>query len=103
MGAFDLCADSLVTSVYTSGTTGLPKGVVRSAGGHAVGLNLNMKQLFGVHGPGDVQFTASDIGWVVGHSYIVYVLDCTDHVKPYHADQISQVRASPFRCDHRSI
>jgi propionyl-CoA synthetase len=58
--------------IYTSGTTGLPKGVVRSAGGHAVGLTFSMKYLFGVHGPGDVQFTASDIGWVVGHSYIVY-------------------------------
>ncbi|XPS97059.1 Propionate--CoA ligase [Ascochyta lentis] len=58
--------------IYTSGTTGLPKGVVRSAGGHAVGLHFSIKYLFGVHGPGDVQFTASDIGWVVGHSYIVY-------------------------------
>jgi propionyl-CoA synthetase len=58
--------------IYTSGTTGLPKGVVRTAGGHAVGLNFSMKYLFGVHGPGDVMFTASDIGWVVGHSYIVY-------------------------------
>lgn len=58
--------------IYTSGTTGLPKGVVRSAGGHAVGLQFSMKYLFGIHGPGDVQFTASDIGWVVGHSYIVY-------------------------------
>jgi propionyl-CoA synthetase len=58
--------------IYTSGTTGLPKGVVRSAGGHCVGLNFSMKYLFGIHGPGDVQFTASDIGWVVGHSYIVY-------------------------------
>ncbi|KAF1830760.1 acetyl-CoA synthetase-like protein [Decorospora gaudefroyi] len=58
--------------IYTSGTTGLPKGVVRSAGGHAVGLNFSIKYLFGVHGPGDVMFTASDVGWVVGHSYIVY-------------------------------
>ncbi|KAL6167883.1 hypothetical protein ACJQWK_07280 [Exserohilum turcicum] len=58
--------------IYTSGTTGLPKGVLRSAGGHAVGLNFSIKYLFGVHGPGDVMFTASDIGWVVGHSYIVY-------------------------------
>ncbi|RMZ73005.1 AMP-binding enzyme [Pyrenophora seminiperda CCB06] len=58
--------------IYTSGTTGLPKGVVRSAGGHAVGLNFSIKYLFGVHGPGHVMFTASDIGWVVGHSYIVY-------------------------------
>jgi propionyl-CoA synthetase len=58
--------------IYTSGTTGLPKGVLREAGGHAVGLNFSIKYLFGVHGPGDVMFTASDIGWVVGHSYIVY-------------------------------
>ncbi|KAF2134544.1 acetyl-CoA synthetase-like protein [Dothidotthia symphoricarpi CBS 119687] len=58
--------------IYTSGTTGTPKGVVRSAGGHAVGLNFSMKYLFGVQGPGDVMFTASDIGWVVGHSFIVY-------------------------------
>jgi propionyl-CoA synthetase len=56
--------------IYTSGTTGLPKGVVRTAGGHAVGLNFSIKYLFGIHGPGDVMFTASDIGWVVGHSYI---------------------------------
>lgn len=54
--------------IYTSGTTGLPKGVVREAGGHAVGLNFSIKYLFGVHGPGDVMFTASDIGWVVGVS-----------------------------------
>lgn len=54
--------------IYTSGTTGLPKGVVREAGGHAVGLNFSMKYIFGVHGPGDVMFTASDIGWVVGVS-----------------------------------
>lgn len=58
--------------IYTSGTTGTPKGVVRNAGGHAVGLNFTAKYLFGLHGPGDVMFCASDIGWVVGHSYIVY-------------------------------
>lgn len=58
--------------IYTSGTTGLPKGVLREAGGHAVGLNLSIKYLFGIKGPGDVIFTASDIGWVVGHSYIIY-------------------------------
>lgn len=58
--------------IHTSGTTGVPKGVLRSAGGHAVGLHLTSGYLFGVHGPGDVAFTASDIGWVVGHSYIVY-------------------------------
>ena len=54
------------------GTTGLPKGVLREAGGHAVGLNLSVRYLFGIRGPGDVLFTASDIGWVVGHSYIIY-------------------------------
>ncbi|XXH03532.1 hypothetical protein Hte_009937 [Hypoxylon texense] len=57
--------------IYTSGTTGSPKGVTRQAGGHAVGLRLSISHLFGV-GPGDVMFTASDIGWVVGHSYIIY-------------------------------
>ena len=58
--------------IYTSGTTGLPKGVLREAGGHAVGLHLSIKYLFGIRGPGDVMFCASDIGWVVGHSYILY-------------------------------
>ncbi|KAF7896091.1 hypothetical protein EAF00_006106 [Botryotinia globosa] len=58
--------------IYTSGTTGLPKGVLREAGGHAVGLNLSIRYVFGIHGPGDVIFCASDIGWVVGHSYILY-------------------------------
>ncbi|KAK3174949.1 hypothetical protein OEA41_002195 [Lepraria neglecta] len=58
--------------IYTSGTTGLPKGVLREAGGHAVGLHFSMKYLFSIHGPGDVMFCASDIGWVVGHSYILY-------------------------------
>ncbi|GFF74296.1 uncharacterized protein PA3568 [Aspergillus lentulus] len=58
--------------IYTSGTTGLPKGVFREAGGHAVGLHLSIKYLFDIHGPGDVMFCASDIGWVVGHSYILY-------------------------------
>ena len=58
--------------IYTSGTTGLPKGVLREAGGHAVGLNLSIRYIFGIRGPGDVLFTASDIGWVVGHSYIIY-------------------------------
>ena len=58
--------------LYTSGTTGLPKGVLREAGGHAVGLNLSIKYVFGIQGPGDVMFCASDIGWVVGHSFILY-------------------------------
>lgn len=46
--------------------------MLREAGGHAVGLNLSIKYLFGIQGPGDVMFCASDIGWVVGHSYILY-------------------------------
>lgn len=58
--------------IHTSGTTGVPKGVLREAGGHAVGLHLSISYIFNIHGPGDVSFTASDIGWVVGHSYIVY-------------------------------
>ncbi|KFY69475.1 hypothetical protein V498_10462, partial [Pseudogymnoascus sp. VKM F-4517 (FW-2822)] len=58
--------------IYTSGTTGLPKGVLREAGGHAVGLNLSINYTFGIRGPGDVMFCASDLGWVVGHSYILY-------------------------------
>ncbi|HEX9568875.1 MAG TPA: propionyl-CoA synthetase [Rhodospirillales bacterium] len=57
--------------LYTSGTTGQPKGVVRDNGGHAVALKWSMKYIYGVE-PGDVYWAASDIGWVVGHSYIVY-------------------------------
>src|SRR5271155_1672666 len=57
--------------LYTSGTTGRPKGVVRDNGGHMVALKWTMKNLYGVE-PGEVWWTASDIGWVGGHSYIVY-------------------------------
>jgi len=57
--------------LYTSGTTGEPKGVVRPNGGHAVALKWSMKHIYNVK-PGDVYWAASDIGWVVGHSYIVY-------------------------------
>jgi propionyl-CoA synthetase len=57
--------------LYTSGTTGRPKGIVRDNGGHAVALRWSMGNIFGI-GPGDTWFTASDVGWVVGHSYIVY-------------------------------
>lgn len=57
--------------LYTSGTTGRPKGVVRDNGGHAVALHWSMANIYDI-GPGDVFWTASDVGWVVGHSYIVY-------------------------------
>jgi propionyl-CoA synthetase len=57
--------------LYTSGTTGRPKGVVRDQGGHAVALHNSMRMIYGL-GAGDVFWTASDVGWVVGHSYIVY-------------------------------
>lgn len=57
--------------LYTSGTTGLPKGIVRDNGGHAVAMQWSLRHVYGVE-PGDVVFAASDIGWVVGHSYIVY-------------------------------
>jgi len=57
--------------LYTSGTTGKPKGVVRDTGGYAVALAYSMEAIYGLN-PGDVMFTASDVGWVVGHSYIVY-------------------------------
>ena len=57
--------------LYTSGTTGKPKGVVRDNGGHAVALHWSMKNIYDIN-PGEVFWAASDIGWVVGHSYIVY-------------------------------
>ena len=57
--------------LYTSGTTGEPKGIMRDNGGHAVALKWTMKNIYDVD-PGDVYWAASDIGWVVGHSYIVY-------------------------------
>ncbi len=57
--------------LYTSGTTGKPKGIVRDAGGYAVALRWSMNHIYGID-PGDVYWCASDVGWVVGHSYIVY-------------------------------
>jgi len=57
--------------LYTSGTTGVPKGVMRDNGGHLVAMNWSMTNVYGVD-PGDVYWAASDVGWVVGHSYIVY-------------------------------
>src|SRR5467141_2662850 len=65
--------------LYTSGTTGIPKGVVRDNGGHAVALHWSLRNIYGVK-PDEVFWTASDVGWVVGHSYIVYaplLLGCT--------------------------
>jgi propionyl-CoA synthetase len=57
--------------LYTSGTTGIPKGIVRDNGGHLVALKWSMKNVYGVE-PGEVYWAASDLGWAVGHSYIVY-------------------------------
>ena len=57
--------------LYTSGTTGMPKGIVRDNGGHLVALTWSMKYIYGVE-PGEVFWAASDLGWVVGHSYILY-------------------------------
>ena len=57
--------------LYTSGTTGQPKGVVRDNGGHAVALHWSMRHVYNIE-PGEVYWAASDVGWVVGHSYIVY-------------------------------
>jgi propionyl-CoA synthetase len=66
-----LAATDPLYILYTSGTTGRPKGVVRDNGGHMVALKWSMRYLYGVE-PGEVYWAASDVGWVVGHSYIVY-------------------------------
>ena len=70
-GCVSVAATDPLYILYTSGTTGRPKGVVRDNGGHAVALLWSLRNVYDI-GPGDVFWTASDIGWVVGHSYIVY-------------------------------
>ncbi|MGA2486051.1 MAG: propionyl-CoA synthetase [Roseiarcus sp.] len=67
----ELAATDPLYILYTSGTTGTPKGVVRDAGGYCVALKWSMSAIYGVE-PGETYWAASDIGWVVGHSYIVY-------------------------------
>ncbi|PLK27502.1 AMP-binding protein [Novosphingobium sp. TH158] len=67
----EMASDDPLYILYTSGTTGTPKGVVRENGGHAVALAWSMANIYGI-GAGDTFWAASDVGWVVGHSYIVY-------------------------------
>ncbi|MET7338443.1 propionyl-CoA synthetase [Nonomuraea sp. NPDC005650] len=70
-GCVSVAATDPLYILYTSGTTGVPKGVVRDNGGHAVALHWSMSHVYGA-APGEVYWAASDVGWVVGHSYIVY-------------------------------
>ena len=70
-GPVEVAATDPLYVLYTSGTTGVPKGVVRDTGGYLVALRWSMENIYGLK-PGETFWTASDIGWVVGHSYIVY-------------------------------
>lgn len=79
VGCVEVDATDPLYILYTSGTTGKPKGIIRDNGGHAVALNYSMKYVYGMN-PGEVFWAASDVGWVVGHSYIVYaplIYGCT--------------------------
>ena len=67
----EMNANDYAYIIYTSGTTGTPKGIVRDVGGHIVALKWTMKNVYNID-PDDVWWSASDIGWIVGHSYIVY-------------------------------
>ncbi|KAA9104756.1 acetate--CoA ligase [Microbacterium rhizomatis] len=71
VGVVQVASQHPLYVLYTSGTTGNPKGIVRDSGGYAVALTWSMRNIYGI-GPGDVFWAASDVGWVVGHSYIVY-------------------------------
>ena len=70
-GCVPVAATDPLYILYTSGTTGMPKGIVRDNGGHLVALKWSMQHVYGVE-PGEVYWAASDVGWVVGHSYIAY-------------------------------
>src|SRR2546426_1753831 len=89
--------------LYTSGTTGMPKGVVRDNGGHAVALKWSMPHIYGVE-PGEIYWAASDLGWAVGdrkstrlnssHLVISYAVFCLKKKKKQH-NNVSQERATP--------